>query len=80
MQLFLPYHQLFLHNSYYLFLVKNKIYIFSYLIYQIFLVFSVSNFVFYHQHSQNSKSDIISNTFGVYTLVILKFSINSIGT
>ena len=41
---------------------------------------SLSSCVFPHQPSQNSKSDIISNTFGVYTLVILKFSINSIGT
>ena len=40
----------------------------------------LSSCVFPHQPSQNSKSDIISNTFGVYTLVILKFSINSIGT
>ena len=40
---------------------------------------SLSSCVFPHQHSQNSKSDIIVNTLGLYTLVILKFSINSIG-
>ena len=52
MQLFLHGHQLFLHNNHQFFLSKTRIGIFSYLIYQNFLVFSVPDFVFYRRKQQ----------------------------